>query len=146
MSEEIIKLCGIVLIVAFIIYLVTSWLNIQMNVVEGLTNPNSNTKIMTNNSTSGIGASSANYATSLQNSVTKLHSDILLLNNKDYKKEYENIILNMDDYIDGLMLKTVLSINVNSENASDNIDKFKMLNDLNASKAALNNVIKYVDA
>ena len=44
------------------------------------------------------------------------------------------------------MLKTVLSINVNSENASDNIDKFKMLNDLNASKAALNNVIKYVDA
>jgi hypothetical protein len=144
MSEEIIKLCGIIFIVAFIIYLVTSWLNIQMNVVEGLTNPNP--KIATNNSTSGIGASAANYATSLQNSVTKLHSDILLLNNKDYKKEYENIILNMDDYIDGLMLKTVLSINVTSENASDNIDKFKMLNDLNASKAALNNVIKYVDA
>ena len=126
MSEEIIKLCGIVLIIAFIIYLVTSWLNIQMNVVEGLTNPTS----VTSNTTSGIGASAANYSTSLQNIVTKLHSDVLLLNNAEYKKEYENIILNMDDYIDGLMLKTVLSININSENVSDNIEKFKNLNDL----------------
>jgi hypothetical protein len=142
MSEEIIKLCGIVLIIAFIIYLVTSWLNIQMNVVEGLTNPTS----VTSNTTSGIGASAANYSTSLQNIVTKLHSDVLLLNNAEYKKEYENIILNMDDYIDGLMLKTVLSININSENVSDNIEKFKNLNDLNAAKTSLNNVIKYVDS
>jgi|UniRef100_A0A6C0D8Q6 hypothetical protein len=142
MSEEIIKLCGIVLIIAFIIYLVTSWLNIQMNVVEGLTNPTT----LTGNTTSGIGASATNYSTSLQNIVTKLHSDVLLLNNAEYKKEYENIILNMDDYIDGLMLKTVLSININSENASDNIDKFKTLNDLNAAKTSLNNVIKYVDS
>jgi hypothetical protein len=142
MSEEIIKLCGIVLIVAFIIYLVTSWLNIQMNVVEGLTNP----KSITNDSSSGIGASAAKYSTALQNSVTKLHSDILLLNNSEYKKEYENIILNMDDYIDGLMLKTVLSINVTSENVNDNIEKFKNLNELNSAKTALNNVMKYVDS
>ena len=109
--------------------------------MEGLTNPP-----VKSNSESGIGASAGNYATSLQNTVTKLNSDILLLNNKDYKKEYENIILHMDDYINALMLKIVLSTNINSENVSDNIENFKRLSELNSSKAALNNVMKYIDS
>jgi hypothetical protein len=44
------------------------------------------------------------------------------------------------------MLKTVLSTNVNSENVSDNIENIKTLNELNSAKAALNNVMKYVDS
>ena len=52
----------------------------------------------------------------------------------------------MDDYINALMLKTVLSTNINSENVSDNIENFKRLNELNSAKAALNNVMKYIDS
>lgn len=141
MSSDFTRIVGIIVIIAFIIYLATNSLKLQMNVMEGLTNPPVKSK-----SESGIGASAGNYATSLQNTVTKLNSDILLLNNKDYKKEYENIILHMDDYINALMLKTVLSTNINSENVSDNIDNFKRLNELNSAKAALNNVMKYIDS
>jgi hypothetical protein len=141
MSSDFTRIVGIIVIIAFIIYLATNSLKLQMNVMEGLTNPPVKSK-----SESGIGASAGNYANSLQNTVTKLNSDILLLNNKDYKKEYENIILHMDDYINALMLKTVLSTNINSENVGDNIDNFKRLNELNSAKTALNNVMKYVDS
>jgi hypothetical protein len=143
MNSDFTRIVGIIVIIAFIIYLVTNSLKLQINVMEGLTNPPVKSK---SKSESGIGASAGNYATSLQNTVTKLNSDILLLNNKDYKKEYENIILHMDDYINALMLKTVLSTNINSENVSDNIDIFKRLSELNSAKAALNNVMKYVDS
>ena len=82
----------------------------------------------------------------LENQVTQLHNDTLLLNNKDYVKQYGNIILSMDDYINALMLKTVLSIDATADNPDANIVAFKTLNELNASKASLNSVLKYVDS
>ena len=111
-----------------------------MNVMEGLTNPTDSS------ATSGIGASSGNYSSALQNKATKLNNDILLLNNKDYKKNYENIVLHMDDYINALMLKATLSININSDSPNGNIEAFKTLNELNSAKESLNNVMKYIDS
>ena len=111
-----------------------------MNLMEGLTNPTDAS------AKSGIGASANGYASSLKNKATQMQNDVLLLSNKDYKKDYENIVLYMDDYVNALMLKTVLSINVSSDNASDNIENIKTLNELNAAKASLNNVMKYIDS
>jgi hypothetical protein len=140
MSDELIKIIGIVVIIGFLIYLATKSMKLHMNVMEGLTNPTSPA------TANGIGAASSSYATTLQNQVTQLHNDILLLNNKDYIKTYGNIILSMDDYINALMLQTTLNINVTAENASANIETIKMLNELNAAKASLNSVLKYVDS
>jgi hypothetical protein len=69
-----------------------------------------------------------------------------LIGNKEYKKDYENIVLYMDDYFNALMLKTTLSINTNAENAIDNIENIKTLNELNSAKASLNSVMKYIDS
>jgi len=140
MTEDFIKMVGIIVIVAFLIFLATKSLKLHMNVMEGLTNP------VNSPVANGIGASSSDYASSLQNMATRMQNDILLLNNKDYKKDYENIVLHMDDYISALMLKTTLSINISSENPSDNIEGIKTLNELNAAKASLNNVMKYLDS
>jgi hypothetical protein len=140
MTEDFIKIVGIVVIIGFLIFLATKSLKLHINVMEGLTNPTDDL------SSSGIGASSGNYSSALQNKATKLQNDVLLLNNKDYKKNYENIVLHMDDYINALMLKTTLSINVNADNASDNIENIKILNELNMTKASLNNVMKYIDS
>ena len=140
MSEDLIKIVGIVVIIGFLVYLVTKSMRLHMNVMEGLTNPTSSS------STTGIGASASNYATTLKNQVTQLHNDILLLNNKDYVKEYGNIILSMDDYINALMLKTVLSMDVTAETPDANLAVIKTLNELNSAKSSLNNVLKYVDS
>lgn len=140
MTEDFIKIVGIVVIIGFLIFLATKSLKLHMNLMEGLTNPSDSS------ATSGIGASANGYASSLKNKVTQMQNDILLMSNKDYKKDYENIVLYMDDYVNALMLKTTLSINVNADNASDNIEAIKTLNELNAAKASLNNVMKYVDS
>ena len=140
MSEDLIKIVGIVVIIGFLIFLAIKSMSLHMNVMEGLTNPGSSA------TTTGIGSSAANYAITLKNQVTQLHNDTLLLNNKDYVKEYGNIILSMDDYINALMLKTTLSIDATAENADANIERIKTLNELNSAKASLNNVLKYVDS
>jgi hypothetical protein len=140
MNEDLIKLIGIVVIIGFLVYLAAKSMRLHMNVMEGLTNPTSSS------SANGVGASASNYATTLKNQVTQLHNDTLLLNNKDYVKEYGNIILSMDDYINALMLKTVLNMDVTADNADKNISAMKTLNELNAAKASLNNVLKYVDS
>jgi len=44
------------------------------------------------------------------------------------------------------MLKTVLNMDVTADNADKNISAIKTLNELNAAKASLNNVLKYVDS
>jgi len=140
MTEDFIKIIGIVVIIGFLIFLATKSLKLHMNVMEGLTNPTDAS------AKTGVGASANGYASSLKNKVTQMQNDVLLMSNKDYKKDYENIVLYMDDYINALMLKTTLSINVNADNASDNIETIKILNELNATKASLNNVMKYVDS
>jgi hypothetical protein len=140
MTEDFIKIVGIIFIIGFLIFLATKSLKLHMNLMEGLTNPTDAS------SKSGIGASANGYASSLKNKATQMQNDVLLLSNKDYKKDYENIVLYMDDYVNALMLKTVLSINVNADNASDNIENIKTLNELNSAKASLNNVMKYIDS
>jgi hypothetical protein len=93
MSEELIKIIGFLFIIGFLLYVAVKWLKLHASLVEGLTNPSSAT------TGTGIGSSAANYAITLKNQVTQLHNDILLMNNKEYNKEYGNIILSMDDYI-----------------------------------------------
>ncbi|NDA89500.1 MAG: hypothetical protein EBY20_01095 [Alphaproteobacteria bacterium] len=140
MTEDFIKIIGIVVIIGFLIFLATKSLKLHMSVMEGLTNPTDAS------AKTGVGASANGYASSLKNKVTQMQNDVLLMTNKDYKKDYENIVLYMDDYVNALMLKTVLSINVNADNASDNIENIKTLNELNSAKASLNNVMKYIDS
>jgi hypothetical protein len=140
MSEELIKIMGFLFIIGFLLYVAVKWLKLHASLVEGLTNPSSAT------TGTGIGSSAANYAITLKNQVTQLHNDILLMNNKEYNKEYGNIILSMDDYINALMLKTTLSMNATSEDTDANLENIRKLNELNSAKAALNNVLKYVDS
>jgi len=138
-SDQFIKIVGLIVILGFFLYLAIQWLRFHMRFVEGLANPASTTG-------NGIGSAAASYAVTLKNQVTQLHNDILLVNNKEYNKEYGNIILSMDDYINALMLKTVLNINATAEDVDVNLELFKKLNELNSAKLALNNVLKYVDS
>uniref|UniRef100_A0A6C0AZH0 Uncharacterized protein n=1 Tax=viral metagenome TaxID=1070528 RepID=A0A6C0AZH0_9ZZZZ len=140
MSEEFIKMIGIFVIIAFLLYVAAKSMKFHMGLLEGLTNPASSS------TTTGIGSSAANYAITLKNQVAQLHNDILLMSNKEYVKEYGNIILSMDDYINALMLKTTLMMNATADDVDANLENIKKLNELNSAKSALNNVLKYVDS
>jgi predicted RNase H-like HicB family nuclease len=58
-----------------------------------------------------------------------------------YRGDYESALINLDDTIDVLMLKTAL--NFNQKNPSDT---FENLSKMHQAKIALNSVMKFVDS
>jgi len=127
------------IVICFIIYLIFRNINFQ----EGLENNSSSTTSNNSSSsnvsiTNGIAGSAQSYAADIK-SETIRNQDVLLISK--YRKDYENVILNADDLINTLMLETTLSMN--KKNPIPSLDK---LVKLNSAKAALNSVMKYVDA
>jgi len=137
MKDEMLKIIGIIVIIGFLVFLATKTMKLHMKVVEGLTNST------TDPSASSEAGSAANYASTLKNQVVQLQDTMLI---SKYRKDYETVVLNMDDYVNVLMLQSVLSINPASTTNDANMAIIKTLNELNNSKIALNNVMKYIDS
>ena len=87
---------------------------------------------------SGIAGNAASYSARIKAETIKLQ-DIFLISK--YKSDYESVILNLDDFINNLMLKNVLSFD--TENPGTSLSK---LVELQQSKVALNGVMKFVDS
>ncbi len=86
---------------------------------------------------SGIAGNAAAYAAALKAEAIKLQDTALITK---YRSDYENVIINLDDMVDNLMLKTALTI----DQSKPEEGLAKLVN-LNNSKAALNNVMKFID-
>jgi hypothetical protein len=105
------------------------------NVIEGMTTTNTNE--MNNSSSNGLAGNAANYTATIKADTIKMQ-DMLLISK--YRKDYESAIIAVDELVDVLMLKSVLNIDkTNPEKSLQN------LVNLNQSKSALNNVMKFVD-
>ena len=100
---------------------------------EGLENQKSSS------SNNGFAGNSNTYLSAIKDMNIKM-KDNLNISNVDYRKNYEDIILNVDDLINNVMLKTTLSMNL--DKPDDDIIK---LSQLNNARSALNNVLKFVD-
>jgi len=85
----------------------------------------------------GIAGNAASYGAQIKAATIKLQDTFLI---SKYRSDYETVILNLDDLVDSLMLKTVLSIDTNNPG-----DSVKKLADMNQAKIALNTVMKFVD-
>jgi len=96
---------------------------------------------MENASKTGVSGDASNYAIGLKQSVTKTQDTLLV---KKYRKDYENVIMDMEDYVNNMMLQTVLSIDYTNEASA--MEKLKTLNVLQESKQSLNATMKFVDS
>lgn len=101
---------------------------------EGMTTSTSSSSTSKN----GVAGNAKQYATTLKSGSVKL-SDELLINK--YRTDYESCIMNMEDLVNNMMLKTVLSTD-----ASNPGKTLEQLNSLFQSKNALSAVMKYVDS
>jgi len=118
-------------------YLVFRSFKYNPMLLEGMTDGSGN-KITTASSENGIAGNAATYAAALKaNSINTLDSLMI----SKYRGDYETAILNLDDTIDVLMLKTAL--NFNQENSLDTLEK---LSKMHQAKIALNSVMKFVDS
>ena len=104
--------------------------------IEGMTDASGNT-VNVSAPPNGIAGNASAYAASLKSIVINLQDTFLV---SKYQSDYESAILNLDDLINNLMLKTALSVNQN--NPMDSVDK---LAKMQQAKVALNSVMKFSD-
>jgi hypothetical protein len=86
----------------------------------------------------GVAENAQTYAANIKSAFVK-NQDTLLISK--YRKDYENAILNLDDYINSTMLFTALNIDLTKPESG-----LESLVSLNEAKSALNNVMKYIDS
>jgi len=138
-SKELFNLVVFVLIVYGIYYLVTYLIKISnFKQIEALTNnTSSGTTALTSTSSGGIAGNASAYAASIKNLAVNLKDKLLI---SKYRTDYENIIMNYDDLINGLMLEQLLT------NSGNQMTQMSNISTLNNAKTALNSIMKYVDA
>jgi len=114
-----------ILIVAYLIFRYVKFDNVK----EGLDNASA---------VNGIAGNASSYNTQLQTLSTKL-SDTLSI--KAYRKDYENIILSLDDALSLNTLNTLLSLTPDQLMTSGPSFLFLYTN----ARSGLNNLIKFID-
>lgn len=101
---------------------------------EGMTDASGNSVTPPPN---GVAGNAASYGATIKAENIKLQDTFLITK---YRTDYETAILNLDDLLNSLMLKTALSIDTKKP-----ADGIKQLAEMNQAKSALNNVMKFVD-
>ena len=132
------ELYNLFLFLFVIFLLILLFRNLNLGVKEGMATDSSGNLTQNIYVDNGIAGNSASYGASLKAATIKLQDNFLI---SKYKNDYETIILNLDDLINNLMLKTALSVDQSNPQQS-----LVQLAQLQQSLDALNSVMKYVDS
>ena len=119
--------------ICFVLYLFFKNFNFS-GIKEGMTDASGNSVTPPPN---GVAGNAASYGATIKAENIKLQDTFLITK---YRTDYETAILNLDDLLNSLMLKTALSIDTKKP-----ADGIKQLAEMNQAKSALNSVMKFVD-
>ncbi len=134
MNKEFFYNLTIFLGVCILTYIVFRSVNFQEGLENNTTTTTSTATVTSNN---GIAGEASSYAANIKAEAIKLQDELLV---SKYRTDYENVIINMDDLVNNLMLKTALSIEKSRPHGG-----LMGLANLGQAKAALNSVMKFVD-
>lgn len=123
--------------ICFVVYVVFRSFHYNPMLIEGMTDASGNS-VSVSSPANGIAGNAASYAAALKAATIKSQDTFLI---SKYRSDYESAILNLDDLINNLMLKTALS--VNQDNPGEAVIK---LGQMQQAKIALNSVMKFVDS
>ena len=137
MTDDLFKIVGILIIGFVILYIVVKMFKLQASVIEGLTNSDTATP----SSNSGEAGTAASYAAGIKARVVKLQDELLI---SKYRKDYEGVIINLDDYIGYLMIQQTLNMKLDGD-VKTQIENINNLNILKNSKEALNATMTFLD-
>jgi hypothetical protein len=141
MKEDYLKIMAIVVSALIIVYIVLNMFHIKP-LQEGLENQTSSTNIADiTASMTGVGGSAASYAAGIKAKTVQLQDTILI---SKYRTDYENVIINMDDYFSMLMLEQILSMKA-GDDIKTNIERIAAINTLSNGKKSLNETMAYID-
>ena len=141
MTEELCKIIGIIIVIGFVIFLAVKSLKLQLSMIEGFVGESS-AQPDTPDSINGVAGNASQYANNIKMQVIKMQDTLLI---PKYRKDYENAIINMDDYVGFMMLQTILNMDTDPNSSAKNLKLLENLNTLNQAKVSLNTVMKIVD-
>ena len=149
MHTDLFKIIGIVVLGIFLLFIFYKCAKFQSKIIygtiEGLTGMDSSSTTTTtntnNNETNGVAGNASSYSAKLK--ALNIQSTYTYLITKN-RTDYENIIINLEEYINLLMLDVVL--NIDTSNKESVIKAINNLGTLNTGNVALNNVMKYIDS
>ena len=136
-----IKIVVLGILACFLVYIILGMFNLHNPVVEGLTGLSKNKS--NTNIPSGEAGGAEQYAKDLKTEVIKIQDSLLT---SKYRNEYEDIILSLDDYMNVMMLKTLLNMDPSSDDIEKNRSQVDILAKLNDAKKALETTMKYLDS
>jgi hypothetical protein len=140
MQNDMFKIIGMLIVSFFIIYIVVKSFQLQASVVEGLTNADGTTT-PSSVPLSGEAGTAASYAAAIKAKVVQLQDELLIAK---YRPDYEQVIINMDDYVGYLMLQQILNMKLDGD-VKTNIEYINNLNILKSSKDSLNTAMTFLD-
>lgn len=141
MTEEFINICIIVLLIIGCVYFYVNTTKMSADQREGFaTVAGSTTSSTISDSHERDGAKK--YVDSLSAANTNLKNG---LNIPQYRVDYENVLVQLDDYIGYSMLKTALDVNINLSDPTSAVSSLDNLNKLNQCKNTLNDLMKWMD-
>ena len=134
MNEDFLKILVVLGIAFVIISLGINLLKMNKTVREGLTNQESG-------GSNGEAGNASNFAATIKAQTVLLHDTLLI---SKYRADYENIIINMDDYLSMLMLKQILNIDTTKDMQSS-MSNLEALNTISNAKKSLNETMTFLD-
>ena len=121
----------------FLIYYVIKFFQLQTSLIEGLEAAPAATAPVTSGEASGAAA----YAESIKALTIKMKDELLV---DQYRTDYENVVIALDDYCDIMMLKTI--VNANLSNLSYFMPQtIAQINTYKNGRTALNDVMTFID-
>lgn len=129
---------GIIIIGFIIIYIGIHCLNRSSRTrrIEGLDTMDNSSS----GKSGGEAGSASSYGGAIKAQVVKLQDELLI---SKYRKDYENAIIHLDDYVGFLMLQQTLNIDTSSKDTA--LNGFNSLNILNNAKTSLNVAMTFLD-
>ena len=91
--------------------------------------------------TDGIGGNAANFAELIKAKSVQMQDALLIAK---YRTDYENTIINLEDYCNLMMLYQMLKLNLNGD-AKSTLEVFGVINALSNAKKSLNETMQFVD-
>ena len=137
MIKDLLKIGTILLVGIIVLYVVINHFNTKKVLQEGL----ENAKPSDASGSNGEAGSAANYADGIKAKTVQIQDSLLI---SKYRADYENVIINMDDYLSISMLKAVLNINPTGD-VKTNAASLALINTLSDAKKALNETMAFVD-
>jgi hypothetical protein len=124
----------------FAAYISSKTLTYLSNNLEGM--ETSKSTGTTSTSTTGVGAGAASWGDAIKSATTKINDAMLV---SKYRKDYENVIINAEDCVNASMLSALMTSPLGPD-GNVTVQTLTAIKNMNDSKVALNEIMKYVDS